>query len=565
MWKIQSLERLNYSQQSLTNDTNQAQGQAKHKHKLKHTKTSSDYNIKPNSTLHLLQSSDSTRTDDWVFRLSIRCDAIIRQKDGTLLSTGDLLPLPKPNPEKTLKTHHGAHSTTRELPRNDLRSTRQATQVLVAQHRNLKTQTAAFGVNPATTHSLKARLQPMLGTNDVIRLYYNGEELGAKPGEDALPLSEYGVDPASSTVYANPQSSQRQVKLPGGKVVVVAAPPADTLSPVDTLAQLPVEDLHVVSNGTPPYGNQTLGEEVVTESFGVTVRIPDGTTVVLHTNPNEPLKSLKARLAKMVSIPVDLQQLYYRDSNDDGSSTGGNNKGGPLDDSKSLQSYNIPKGSKLKLNPGAFQIVVSHVLPSDTFDDLRSNLEKVEGGAPKSKAPLFHLSAGVPNGGGMTLADAIVQPTDTLYLDPKQFNVDVRGADGKTFPLKVTPADSIHTLRTKLGKMHGIPPEEQHFVYDSTALCSDPRTTLDDYGVQPGAVMDLTHGASVAVRTPDGRVITLDYEPEEMVASLKQRVQTFDGRVPEPDEEVRLLFNGKVLDDLHPLANYELVTLTLTL
>ena len=113
-------------------------------------------------------------------------------------------------------------------------------------------------------------------------------------------------------------------------------------------------------------------------------------------------------------------------------------------------------------------------------------------------------------------------------------------------------------LRKKLGKVQGIPPEELRFVYDSTALGSDPRTTLDDYGVQPDTVMDLTHGTSVAVRTPDGRVITLDYEQEETVSSLKQRVQTFDGRVPEPDEEVRLLFNGKELDDLHPLADYEL-------
>jgi hypothetical protein len=259
----------------------------------------------------------------------------------------------------------------------------------------------------------------------------------------------------------------------------------------------------------------------------------------------------------MVAIPVDIQQLYP--------GTSGNNIGGqPLDDSKSLQSYNIPKGSTLELNPGAFPIVVSlpngkhlpiYVLPSDTFDDLKAKLEKVEGGGvPKSKAPLFHLGAEVA--GGMTLADANVQPNDTVYLDPKQFNVGVRGPDGKMFPLKMTPADNINTLRKKLGKVQGIPPEELRFVCDSTALGSDPRTTMDDYGVQPGAVMDLTHGTSVG--TPDGRVITLDYEPEETVAFLKQRVQTFDGRVPEPDEEVHLPFNGRELDDLHPLADYEL-------
>jgi hypothetical protein len=190
-----------------------------------------------------------------------------------------------------------------------------------------------------TVASLKARLHPLLGTEDsavVTKLYHNGAEFGAKPGEDALPLSEFGVDPASSVVYANPQSSKLQVKLPSGKVVVVEAFPSDTLSQVKArlapLAQLPAEDLHVVWNGTKDDGTtstplyddtRTLGEYgvpadaalEVTESFGVTVRLPDGSTVVLQTNPNEPLKSLKARLAKMVAIPVDLQQLYHHGTN----------------------------------------------------------------------------------------------------------------------------------------------------------------------------------------------------------------------------------------------------------
>ncbi len=430
-----------------------------------------------------------------------------------------------------------------------------------------------------TVASLKARLHPLLGTAEeddaATKLYHNGAEFGAKLEGGALPLSEFGVDSAFSVVYVNPQCSKLQVKLPSGKVVVVGASHSDTLSHVKAklapLVQLPVEDLHMVWNGTPLYdGNHTLREYdvpadaalEVTESFGVTVCMPDGTTVVLQTIPNEPLKSLKARLAIMVAFPVDLQQLHHGTNG-----TNGNNIAGqPLDDSKSLQSYNIPKGSTLELNPGAFPIVVSlpngkhvpiYVLPSDTFDDLKAKLEKVEGGGvPKLKAPLFHLGAEVA--GGVTLADANVQPNDTVYLDPKQFNVDVRGLDRKTFPLKVTPADHINTLRKKLGKVQGIPPEELRFVCDSTALGSDPRIARDDYGVQPGAVMDLTHGTSVAVRTPDGRVITLDYEPEKTVASLKQRVQTFDGRVPEPDEEVRLLFNGRELADLHPLADYEL-------
>jgi hypothetical protein len=68
---------------------------------------------------------------------------------------------------------------------------------------------------------------------------------------------------------------------------------------------------------------------------------------------------------------------------------------------------------------------------SDTFDDLKGKLEKVEGGVPKSKAPPFHLGAG-----GTTLADANVQ----------QFNVNVRGPDRKTFQMNVTPGGFRNTF-----------------------------------------------------------------------------------------------------------------------
>jgi hypothetical protein len=65
--------------------------------------------------------------------------------------------------------------------------------------------TVYLKVHPYDTVSLlEARLQPLLGTDDAaaaIRLYHNGEELGAKPGEDdALPLSEFGMDPVQHGV-----------------------------------------------------------------------------------------------------------------------------------------------------------------------------------------------------------------------------------------------------------------------------------------------------------------------------------------------------------------------------
>ncbi len=143
------------------------------------------------------------------------------------------------------------------------------------------------------------------------------------------------------------------------------------------------------------------------------------------------------------------------------------------------------------------------VHPYDTVASLKARLHPLLGATEENGAAtkLYHNGAelgakpgedalplsefGVDPAFSVVYADANVQPNDTVYLDPKQFNVGVRGPDRKIFPLKMTPADNINTLRKKLGKVQGIPPEELRFVCDSTALGSDPRTTLDDYGVQP--------------------------------------------------------------------------------
>jgi hypothetical protein len=315
--------------------------------------------------------------------------------------------------------------------------------------------------------------------------------------------------------------------------------------------------------GTPMYDNsKSLGEYGVPangnldllDSYAVNVRMPNGKTVTIATSANEPLDQLKARLAAVSGIPVVLQTLFSS-----------NDPTAPLDGTKSLAQLQLPTGSTLEMNPGEYPITVAlqngktasiFVSPNDTFDDLKTKLNALEG-LPKSKKPLVHRGKVQPD--TSTMEDAKVQPNDTVYVDPNTFDLNVRGPDGKTFKIVVSPADNIISMREKIAKVKGVPPEEQRILYDSTPLSSDPRNTLADYGIEPGTVLELTSACPIRVRTPLGQVFVIDIDPSETVGALKQRVQTFDGRVPEnADEEVRMLYNGAPLDDLHPLADYDI-------
>lgn len=135
--------------------------------------------------------------------------------------------------------------------------------------------------------------------------------------------------------------------------------------------------------------------------------------------------------------------------------------------------------------------------------------------------------------------------------------------NAKTIGLDVEPSDTIGHIKIKIQDKEGIIPEQQRLLYNGKQLNDD--NTLQDYNIKSDNSIRLvvgllgggTDGESfqIFVKTLQGKNITLDVKSTDSVQSIKKQITDIEGI---PEDQQRLVHNGKQLEDANTLQDYNI-------
>jgi len=377
------------------------------------------------------------------------------------------------------------------------------------------------------------------------RLTFEGKPLR----KNKKTLEEYKIKNQDTLIL---EPMQVNVKTPDGKTLTFNVEPTDTIEDVKDKVEeeigMPVPDQRILFDGEELKDTPTLedyniknGDTLFLDPMKIHVKHYDGRTITLDVQPDDTIDDIKERVEDKADIPKDQQRLTFN--------------GKPLDDPTStLRDYDIKHDDNLNLEPMEIKIktpdgkvIPIQVEPTDTVQDVRKKIADQTGmPVPEEDLTFNDTTLDDPNS---TLADNDIKHGDTLTLEPMHINV--KHWDGTVITLDVNPTDTIGDIKSMVDDKMDIPPEYQRLKFEGKPLKKDGKT-LKDYNIKNKDTIEL-QPMQIKVKTPEGKKISIDVEPNDTIESVKQKVEDATG-IPVPAQKLRNP-DGDLLDDPTTIAD----------
>lgn len=231
-----------------------------------------------------------------------------------------------------------------------------------------------------------------------------------------------------------------------------------------------------------------------------------GYSTSVNVNPTFSIKEVKSVIEKQYSIPTDKQVIIHN--------------GKFLEDNYTILDYNINNGTALYV-----------LISSKETKDSQSN---------PNLAP-----------SNLTLPNELT----TNFIANNKIQIFIKDLIGVVTTLEADQSESIGSIKFKILNTKKIPVEKQRLFYGGKLL--DNGRTLSDYFINNYSTLDLrlnlNGGMQIFIETLIGKVITLDVDSSDTIATIKKKIRNASNIAVDTQE---LVYAGTKLKDKNTLADY---------